>query len=96
MRINIDFDSNDPVDTPQTKRFYRALASSLLHIIGDLDEEAETVPTGTTHSFRFAVASAPPPLPKSRPQSVSAPPLHSSGLPRRVPPIRHPRRRIIQ
>ena len=66
MRINIEFDSNDPVGSTATKRFYRAIAGSLLHIIGDLEEFLpESVPEGTikehTHSFGFAEANAAPP-----------------------------------
>lgn len=47
MRINIEFSSDDLVERAEVKRFYRAVAGSLLHIIGDLDENDE-VPTGTT------------------------------------------------
>lgn len=94
MRINIEFDSNDPVDQPKTKAFYRAIAGSLLHIIGDLTEES--VPEGTTSdlaepapplhtgNFQFAESLGMPPPPPPLPATLAG--RHAEYAASIVPP----------
>lgn len=83
MRINIEFDSNDHVDEPSVKRFYRSVAASLLNIIGELHDAGDDAPEGTSappappapplngYTFGEASSSVPPPPPPPPPVHVS-------------------------